>query len=150
MSIALPPKPRITLLTRLLHQHYAAEVDAAIRYAGFDDMRPGDIKVFPFVPEDGITTAELAKRAGMRKQSMGEAVERLCASGYVERRPNPHDRRSQLVFLTERGRSVQPVARTAGDRVERHWAELTSPEHVETLRTLLRELVATLDEQQER
>ena len=29
--------------------------------------------------------------------------------GYVQRRPNPRDRRSRLVFLTERGESVRPV-----------------------------------------
>lgn len=34
-------KTRITLLTRLLHQHYARAIDAEIQAAGFDDIRPG-------------------------------------------------------------------------------------------------------------
>jgi DNA-binding MarR family transcriptional regulator len=141
--------PRITLLSRLLHQHYAKDVDAAIRYAGFDDIRPSDAKVFPFVPAEGIAIAELAVRAGVRKQTMAESVDRLVAAGYLERKPNPNDRRSRLLFLTERGQAVQPVAAAAGERVEQRWAQLTSPEHVETLRSLLQELVTKLKEQRD-
>jgi DNA-binding MarR family transcriptional regulator len=150
MSGANHPRPRITLLSRLLHQHFAKAMDAAIQYAGFDDIRPSDAKAFPFVPDEGIAIAELAVRAGVRKQTMAEVVDRLVATGYLERKPNPRDRRSRLLFLTERGRAVQPVARAAGDRVEQHWAELTSPEHIETLRALLQQLVLKLEEEEQR
>jgi DNA-binding MarR family transcriptional regulator len=64
--------------------------------------------------------------------------------GYVERRPNPHDRRSRLVFLTERGASVKPVTHAAADRVEARWAHLTSPEELEELRAGLLRLLAEL------
>jgi DNA-binding MarR family transcriptional regulator len=43
------------------------------------------------------------------------------------------------VFLTERGAAVRPVSHATAARVEERWAELTSPEELETLRgTLLR------------
>ncbi|MEC3917290.1 MarR family winged helix-turn-helix transcriptional regulator [Nocardia sp. CDC160] len=140
-----PRKPRITLLSRLLHQHYAQAVDAAMRDAGFGDIRPSDAKAFPFVPVEGVTVGELAARAGVRKQTMAETVNRLVGAGYLERQPNPRDARSQLVLLTDRGRRARPVAAAAGDRVERQWAELTSPEEVELLRSLLQHLVSALD-----
>jgi DNA-binding MarR family transcriptional regulator len=129
---------------RLLSQHYTQVVDASMREAGFGDIRPGDAKVFPFVPPDGITIGDLAVRAAVRKQTMGEAVEQLERSGYVERRPNPRDARSRLVFLTGKGRSVQPVARAAGDRAEKQWARLTSPEEIEALRSGLLRLVQAI------
>ena len=47
--------------------------------------------------------SELAELAHVRKQTMTQAVEQLERTGYIERRPNPNDRRSRLVFLTERG-----------------------------------------------
>ena len=59
--------------------------------------------MFPFVPPEGITVSELAELARVRKQTMAQAVDQLERMGYVERRPNPRDRRSRLVFLTERG-----------------------------------------------
>jgi DNA-binding MarR family transcriptional regulator len=143
----MPESPRITLLMRLVGQHYAQLVDAAMREAGFGDIRPGDAKVFPFVPPEGISVGELAALAGVRKQTMAEAVEQLERSGYVERRPNPRDARSRLVFLTGRGRSVEPVAALAGDHVENEWARLTSPGEVEALRSGLLRLVQAIQSQ---
>ena len=131
----------MTLLMRLLQQHYAHLVDAALRDAGFGDIRPGDAKVFPFVPPKGITVGQIAVLAGVRKQTMAEAVDQLVRAGYLERRPNPHDARSRLIFLTDRGKAARPIAAAAGDRVEEHWAELTSPEEIESLRSRLLHLV---------
>jgi DNA-binding MarR family transcriptional regulator len=121
-------------LLRLLSQHWGQDVDAALRAAGFGDIRPPHSNVFPFVPPAGIQVSELAKLTRVRKQTMAEAVEQLERAGYVERRPDPRDRRAQLVFLTPRGQAVRPVAVAAGTRVERHWAELTSSEEIESLR----------------
>jgi DNA-binding MarR family transcriptional regulator len=100
--------------------------------------------VFPFVPPEGITVSELAELARVRKQTMAQAVEQLEHMGYVERRPNPRDRRSRLVFLTERGESVRPVTHATAARVEERWAELTSPEELEALRASLLRLLMQL------
>ena len=37
--------------------------------------------------------------------------------GYVIRVPDPNDRRGRLVFLTEKGQGVRPIAMAAGRRV---------------------------------
>jgi DNA-binding MarR family transcriptional regulator len=144
MEAGFPERPLIGLLLRLVYQHYAQSVDAALRDAGFDDIRPGAANVFPFVPPDGITVSRLAELARVRKQSMAQAVDQLEGTGYVERRPNPRDRRSQLVFLTERGASVPPVTHAAAERVEEHWAQLTSPAEFDALRASLVRLLSAL------
>lgn len=139
MEAGFPGRPLIGLLLRLVYQHYAQDIDAALREAGFGDLRPAHANVFPFVPPEGISVSGLAELARVRKQTMAQAVEQLERTGYVERRPNPDDRRSRLVFLTPRGESVRPVTHAAAARVEERWAELTSPEQLEALRgTLLR------------
>ena len=134
------------LLLRLLHQHWGEDVDTALRGAGLDGIRAPHANVFPFVPAGGIAVSELARRASMRKQSMAEAVAQLERAGYVERRPDPHDRRARLVVLTERGEAVRAVAVAAGRRVERSWAELTSPAEVDALRATLQRLLLRLRE----
>jgi DNA-binding MarR family transcriptional regulator len=144
MEANLPARPLIGLLLRLVYQHYAQDIDAALRDAGFDGIRPPHANVFPFVPPEGIQVSELAQLARVRKQTMAQAVEQLERAGYVERRPNPRDRRSRLVFLTERGESVRPVTHAAADRVEERWAELTSPEELEALRASLQHLLTQL------
>jgi DNA-binding MarR family transcriptional regulator len=140
----VPARPLIGLLLRLLYQHYSQDIEASLREAGFGDLRPPHSNVFPFVPADGITVSELAQLAGVRKQSMAEAVDQLDRLGYVERRPNPRDRRSRLVFLTERGESVRPVTHATAERVEQRWAELTSPAELEALRASLLHLLTEL------
>jgi DNA-binding MarR family transcriptional regulator len=139
-----PPRPLLGLLLRLLNQHWTDEVDAALRAAGFDDLRPAHANVFPFVPPDGIQVSELAKLARVRKQTMAQTIEELERAGYVERRPDPNDRRARLIFLTPRGESVRPVGVTAGRRVEQHWAELTSSKEIEALRMSLQHLLMLL------
>jgi DNA-binding MarR family transcriptional regulator len=144
MEANLPADPLIGLLLRLVYQQYAQDIDAALRDAGFDDVRPAAANVFPFVPPEGITVSELADLARVRKQTMAQAVDQLERTGYVERRPNPRDRRSRLVFLTERGASVPPVTHAAAARVEDRWAQLTRPEELEALRAALLRLLTEL------
>ena len=147
MEPDFPDRPLIGLLLRLVYQHYAQDIDAALREAGFGDIRPAAANVFPFVPPDGITVSQLAELARVRKQSMAQAVTQLEQTGYVERRPNPRDHRSQLVFLTQRGASVPPVTHAAAERVELRWAQLTSPAEFETLRASLLHLLTELRDQ---
>jgi DNA-binding MarR family transcriptional regulator len=144
MEPNFPTRPLIGLLLRLLYQHYAQDIEAALREAGFGDIRPAHANVFPFVPPEGISVSELADLARVRKQTMAEAVEQLERMGYVGRRPNPGDRRSRLVFLTERGASVKPVTHTTAARVEEQWAELTSPQELEAMRASLLRLLTEL------
>ena len=143
----LPARPLIGLLLRLVYQQYAQAIDAALREAGFDDVRPAAANVFPFVPPEGITVSELAGLARVRTQTMTQAVEQLEQTGYVERRPNPRDRRSRLVCLTDRGRSVPPVTHAAAERVEQQWSELTSKKELAALRAGLLRLLTELRKQ---
>ena len=144
MDADLPARPLIGLLLRLVYQHYAQDIETALRAAGFGDIKPGAANVFPFVPPEGITVSRLAELARVRKQSMAQAVEQLERTGYVERRPNPRDQRSRLVFLTTRGSSVPPVTHAAAERVEERWAQATSPAELEALRASLLGLLAAL------
>lgn len=144
----LPARPLIGLLLRLVYQRYSQAIDTALGEAGFDDIRPAAANVFPFMRPEGITVSELAELAHVRKQTMAQAVDQLERTGYVERRPNPHDRRSRLVFLTERGASVPPITHAAAERVEQEWAERTSPRELENLRASLLGLLSQLRDEE--
>jgi DNA-binding MarR family transcriptional regulator len=136
--------PLLGLLLRLLHQHWSQSIEAALNDAGFGDIRPPHANVFAFVPAEGIQVSELAQLSRVRKQTMAQVVEQLEEMGYVERRPDPRDRRGRLVFLTERGQSVRPVGAAAGRNVEQQWARLSSPETIQALRGSLETLLAEL------
>ena len=133
------------LLLRLTHQQWTLAVDASLEEAGYTGIRPHHANVFTFVPPEGIQVSELTKLAHMRKQSMTQTIEELERLGYVERRPDPNDKRARLIYLTERGKGVKPVAIAAGRRVDALWSELTSPEEIETLRNSLRSILACIE-----
>jgi DNA-binding MarR family transcriptional regulator len=51
----------------------------------------------------GSRLTDLAQRAGMSKQAMGDLVDQCEAWGLVAREPDPHDTRARLVRFTPTG-----------------------------------------------
>jgi DNA-binding MarR family transcriptional regulator len=70
---------------------------------GYDDLHPRHAAVLAYLDEDGIRATELARLSGLHKQIVGRMVDELEELGYVERRPDPQDRRAKLIFPTRRG-----------------------------------------------
>jgi DNA-binding MarR family transcriptional regulator len=90
------------LATRLLFS-LQDELFERLAEAGYDDLLPRHGAVLAFLDEDGIRATELARLSGRHKQIVGRIVDELEDLGYVERRPDPADRRAKLIFPTERG-----------------------------------------------
>ncbi|MCA1727455.1 MAG: MarR family winged helix-turn-helix transcriptional regulator [Actinobacteria bacterium] len=74
-----------------------------VNRAGFP-QRPAHSAVFANIDLGGTRLSDLAARANMTPQAMGELVDDLESLGYVRRRPHPDDRRAKLVVLTPKGR----------------------------------------------
>lgn len=118
------------------------EFEAELARAGYADIRPTHGCVFRFLRDEGMRLTELAGLAGITKQSAGEMVDDLVARGYVERSPDPADRRAKLICLTERGKEAQAVGRNRAAELEERWAERYGPERWADLRDLLEEMAA--------
>ncbi len=144
MENCIPSDPPLGLLLRLTLQHWTQAVEAALEEAGFGDIRPPHANVFTFARPEGIQVSELTKLAHVRKQTMTQAVEELERLGYVERRPDPNDRRARLVFLTERGKAVRPIAVAAGRRVDARWAAISGAAEIAAIRQALQGLLVRL------
>ncbi|MDD5128020.1 MAG: MarR family transcriptional regulator, partial [Dehalococcoidales bacterium] len=55
---------------------------------------------------DGISIGELGERVALDGSTLTGVIDRMERSGYVERRDNPDDRRSLLLYLTPKARAV--------------------------------------------
>jgi len=92
--------------------------------AGFAEVRPayGSL-LLPLYEEDGLRVGELARRAGLSKQTLTTMVRLLERDGLVTRRPDPHDARATRIHLTARARRFRPVAESVLAELE----ELVAP-----------------------
>ena len=55
---------------------------------------------------EGMNQSELAEQLEMEPIAIGRVIDRLQSAGFVERRPDPADRRSWRLFLTDQARDV--------------------------------------------
>ena len=56
--------------------------------------------------QEGFTAAELGKNLILDKATLSGVLERMVEAGWVEKRPDPDDRRVQRLFPSSRGRSA--------------------------------------------
>ena len=112
-----PPPPLARLLALAL-ENLSRQLQERISEAGFTDQRMAHSAVFAHIPPEGITLAELARRAGMTKQAMSELVADLEAKDYLTRRPDARDRRTKIIELSDRGWSAVRAALAAFEEIE--------------------------------
>ena len=108
----------------------------------YSDIRVTHGCVFGNIDPDGSRLTDLADRAHMTKQSVGEVVTELGQLGYLERVPDPADGRAKIIRLTERGREAQALGREIIDEIEEEWAERFGAERIAALREALEAITA--------
>jgi DNA-binding MarR family transcriptional regulator len=111
---------------------------------GHEHVRPPHGNVFQFLDDNGTRVSVLAERAQITKQSMAELVAHLERHGYVERVPDPSDRRAKLVRATRRGNQVYAIAREVVAELEQQWTRRIGKARMRELRETLEQLNAGL------
>jgi DNA-binding MarR family transcriptional regulator len=85
------------------------------------------------------TQAALADAIGADKTRIIPTLDELQQKGYIERRPDPDDRRVRLLEITPSGREVKNAVQVDIQRGEERWlSELTAQERDVFLRALER------------
>jgi DNA-binding MarR family transcriptional regulator len=131
--------PLIGLLT-LVQRSLQDELHARLHAQGWPEARPSHGCVFGGMRPEGVRLTDLAERSRITKQSVGEIVSDLEELGWVERVPDPADKRAKLVRLTPLGQEVQDAARAAFAEIEAEWGERIGKKKVADLRAALEEL----------
>ncbi len=141
-----PQNYMLGALLRIPFERINLHINQALSRAGFTDIRPSHQSVFQHLPHAGARITTLAESAQMTKQSMGALVDYLEERGYVERQPDPHDRRAYVVQRTARGWEVEHVARASIAQLEATWAASLGQEEYSDLCRLLQNLVTLLED----
>jgi DNA-binding MarR family transcriptional regulator len=130
-DVVLPP------LLGAARRTYTAAIRAALIDAGFDDMPRSGGSVLGRIARQGRNLRDMAGELAVSKQAASQLVDTLVARGYVERAPDPDDRRRVTVGLTERGQAAAAEIRAAIDRVDAELATKVGDNDLATTRATL-------------
>jgi DNA-binding MarR family transcriptional regulator len=127
----------------LLGEVRAGLVDAVqvkLVEAGFTDVRASHDCVFRHLTPEGVRLRYLAECSQLTPPAIGEHVDELERLGYVERVPDPSDRRAKLIRPTKRGAAFMQAAYDALAEIEREWTAVVGAKALTRLRDELAEL----------
>jgi len=132
-------------LLRTAYNVLSGAIYDAVAQTGATDMRPAHGNAMEMLAiQDGLRLTDLAARAGMAPQSMGELVDDLVSKGYLERHEDPADRRAKRIYLTQKGRTTAAASKVAVRQIERQISEMLGARHYQQMRRNLA-AIAELD-----
>lgn len=136
-SFTTPRRPAVSLAVRHAHHRIRQEMEAELRSMGLSLPQAGIL--MDLAEEDGLSSAELARRQTVTAQTMNQLVARLLAQGLVERRPHGSHGRILTLHLTAEGARLLDEGLTrAGAVEERMLRALSAADRARLLRDLER------------
>lgn len=133
-------KPLIAIVDRLLRL-LSSDMIRAAHERGHAQIRPAHDPVFATLPSQGARASDMAVRAGITKQSMGEAIRDMVDLGLLEMTEDPTDRRAKLVTFTQAGTELAKDGKRHMYALEQVWMDKFGKENYETAREVLEGIV---------
>lgn len=129
------------LIARLAHIH-RTRID---EYLSKQNLHVGQEMLLKYLwNQDGLSQKEIGEFMGIQSATVTRMVIRMERAGFVERRTDPADQRVSRVYLTERGRSLQPVVEQGWMAIEQQILADFSLEERLLLRRFLEQIYRNL------
>jgi DNA-binding MarR family transcriptional regulator len=131
-------------LLRHSRQTYGVAMRRALVKAGYDDIPRNGLYIIGGMNLNagGLPVGQLGKELGTSKQAVGQLVDTLVLRGYLQREPDPEDRRKLTVTLTERGRAAAGVQAGVRKEIDADLEKRVGPENLLRTRKTLAALIA--------
>ena len=126
-------------------RRFEARVLELMSAKGHADTRIAHVSLTRNLDVEGTRLTELARRASMSKQAMGELVDQCMELGLVDRIPDPSDGRARIVKFTRAGLLWLDAFRDAVDAAEREMRAELGKGAMETILKGLASYGATFD-----
>lgn len=134
-------------LMRLARRAYRNAVQSAFAEAGFDDVPRNGAYLLARVYGNSYAVADLTRGLGISKQAVSQLVDTMVMRGYIERTPDPDDRRRMQLTLTPRGDAAATAGWQAATRTDEELQRRLSADGVAALRDGLIALCEIADEE---
>jgi DNA-binding MarR family transcriptional regulator len=110
---------------------------ASMESAGEQPVSTAQASVFAMLDAEGTTVSELARRIGVTRQTVHQAVHGLIAMGLLQQVPDPDSARRRLIRTTTEGRRVHERAQAAIAVIESVLADRIGGSGADALRQAL-------------
>jgi DNA-binding MarR family transcriptional regulator len=134
----------LRLLFRATHAMNSAMTER-IRARGFADFQPSFTALLAHLDTEGTRIGALAERMGTSRQAASQLLQAIEARGYVERVPDPADRRAVIARHTPAGRNILLTAIEVMLSIEAEYASVLGEDGLLRLKRLLKRLLVTAD-----
>lgn len=99
-------RPFIGKFVSFLYRYNQMYLDKELRPY---NIGPGQFYLLmPLFQKDGVNQESLVQSINLDKANVTRAVQKLVKEGYVFQQRDTEDRRSYRIFLTEKGRAIEP------------------------------------------
>jgi len=108
---------------------------------GYTQLSATHLTILSYIDPAGTRIVTLAERAGMTKQSMGDLIRELEVHGYVERSPDPHDKRAVMIKMVASNTTFLSDAYTIIAEIQAEYEAALKSSGMAQLRSLLKVLL---------
>ena len=129
------------ILVGLAYQSFVEELHAEFARRGFPTTGASVGFMLRTLDRGAFTTTQLGEQLGITTQGAAKVIDEMVAVGYVERRPDPTDKRAKTLHLAERGQEALATARRFHHEYEHRLTEQFGAEKVAILREILNHMI---------
>lgn len=134
----------ISMVSRL-HEFADQYIVLQLRQRGVEDIAPSQGSILAsLIQNKEMSLGEIATNVRRDRSTITTAVRKLEHLGYVNRKTNKEDKRSALVHLSKKGKSLAPVFMEISEQLFRQSYRGFRKEDREQFRTLLQRMLHNL------
>jgi DNA-binding MarR family transcriptional regulator/catechol 2,3-dioxygenase-like lactoylglutathione lyase family enzyme len=130
-------EPATPALMRAARGVYAQSIRAQLQAIGADDLPRNGAALLAGIAATGAPRPDLPAGLGVTKQAVSQAIDILASRGYLERHPDPADRRRITLALTARGQEVLDAVVRGTEAVDAQLLERVPAGQVRAMRSAL-------------
>lgn len=138
-------------LLKKIYRIYSIELIKVLQSKGFNDLRPSFLEILIFLSEnDGPSIKTIGKACGLKKQTMTSHLNELEKRGYIKRIHSDHDKREQLVHLTDYGEKFKFNLLQVTNDLEREYTSSLGEVELDRVEMMLNNFYRELQENQKK
>ncbi|WP_189004648.1 MarR family winged helix-turn-helix transcriptional regulator [Deinococcus roseus] len=133
-------QPSLGRLLLKANRVFSSKALALLKQKGYSNLNLAHTALLPHLDQQGNRLTVLTERMGLTKQSISQLVAELESQGYLERIPDPTDRRAVLVRFTASGWELCQLSSQVVQDTEKAFEQMLGQSDLTLLKGILEKL----------